>query len=90
MVSPGLAEQAPVTASIRLKLHGRVLVVEDNPINQRLATMLLTRHGIACDCVGNGFEAVDARQRLDYDVLLMDCKMPEMDGYAATAAIPEL
>ena len=74
-------------ATVFMTLQGRVLVAEDNAINQRLVTMLLERHGINCDCVSNGLEAVDSRQRVRYDAILMDVKMPEMDGYEATQEI---
>ena len=67
----------------------RVLVAEDNIVNQRVAAGLLTRRGHVVTVVGNGREAVDALQRGDFDVVLMDVQMPEMDGFEATAAIRE-
>jgi PAS domain S-box-containing protein len=68
----------------------RVLLAEDNEINQLLATRLLENHGYSVVLANNGREAVDAFQQEPFDVILMDVRMPEMDGFQATAAIREL
>ncbi len=69
----------------------RALVVEDNPVNQRVATALLTRLGFETDAVSNGQDALKRVQSLqfNYSVILMDCQMPIMDGYEATRTIRE-
>ncbi len=65
----------------------RVLVAEDNGVNQRLVLALLEREGLRVDLASNGIEAVAAAGRVPYDLVLMDCLMPEMDGWEAVRAI---
>ncbi|NOQ47016.1 MAG: response regulator, partial [Desulfobulbaceae bacterium] len=70
------------------KLRGaRVLLVEDNEINQELAMELLSSNGILVEVAGNGLEALDILQKNEFDGVLMDCQMPVMDGYEATRRI---
>ncbi len=67
----------------------RVLLVEDNVVNQDVTKAMLDNFGCQTDIVSNGQEAIDAFSGSDYDLILMDCQMPEMDGYEATKAIRE-
>jgi CheY-like chemotaxis protein/HPt (histidine-containing phosphotransfer) domain-containing protein len=69
------------------RLRGRVLVAEDNRVNQKLAKAMLGTLGLAADIAGNGEEALALIEQQAYDVVLMDCQMPVMDGYQATRAV---
>ncbi|HEY7711485.1 MAG TPA: response regulator [Candidatus Entotheonella sp.] len=80
MPRAGMGENEP-------ELGMKVLVVEDNAVNQKVAAIILEKFGCRVDLAANGREALEASMRIVYDCIFMDCQMPEMDGFAATTAI---
>jgi len=85
-VPPRVKKEAdPVVLPI--KVGKKILVVDDNPVNQRVAQAMLFQMKLQCDCVSNGLEAVEALRNTSYDLVLMDVQMAIMDGFEATGTI---
>ena len=77
-----VTEQTINTFEKDLKL--KILLAEDNLINQKLTSKMLSKAGLSCDIANNGQEAIEAINNNDYDIVFMDCQMPVLDGYEAT------
>ena len=88
---PASADSPPFPISQPVAVHdAKVLVVDDNPVNQKLACALLAKLGCQVDTAGDGEEAVAKVNETQYGLVFMDCVMPGMDGFEATAAIRNL
>jgi CheY-like chemotaxis protein len=81
---------APAPPQAAAMLQGIVSLVEDDPINQQVASAMLSRLGLQITLASNGHEAVDLVREREFDLVLMDCQMPVMDEYESTAAIRQL
>jgi CheY-like chemotaxis protein len=79
--------ESPVEGATAEPTGWRILLAEDNAVNQTLATLILTRAGYEVDVVGNGLRVLDALRTGHYDLILMDIQMPVMDGIEATRII---
>jgi len=84
---PSPAGSDAVTTRLGTRHPLAILLVEDNPVNQRVGELLLSKEGYRCDLAGNGREAVEALERRSYDLVFMDVHMPVMDGIHATREI---
>ena len=83
----GRAARLPLAAGGTQSGRGRLLLVEDNFVNQRVAVYMLAKLGHQVDVAKHGREAIDMLSKAAYDLVLMDCQMPEMDGFEATRII---
>ena len=85
----GLVPSIDVSNPMNARYSGRVLVVEDNPVNQAIVTAMLKRLGVAYDVSGNGRQALSALEHREYHLILMDCNLPVLDGYETTMRLRE-
>lgn len=86
----GIVDQGAASKNNPERKPMRILIAEDNPLNQKVLVVMLKRLGYRADAVADGKEVIEALGRQDYDLVLMDIKMPEMDGITATKVIRKL
>ena len=89
-ISEFTTEPATTNRVHRIQFNAKVLLAEDNPVNQEVAIGLLLMIGCRVDVANNGIEAINMATDNQYDLILMDCHMPELDGFMATSGIRDL
>jgi PAS domain S-box-containing protein len=89
-VSPQPSANAESNVPLPILTQARILLAEDNPINRRFCLLVLEGLGTSADTAVNGLDALKRVGQKDYDIILMDCNMPELDGYDTTRAIRQL
>jgi two-component system, sensor histidine kinase and response regulator len=87
---PNPTAASPLLMPNELRPQVKILVVEDNAVNQKVAVRMLAKSGFRADVAGNGIEALKAITLVPYDIVFMDCQMPEMDGFEATSQIRQI
>lgn len=85
--NPNTQHSSSEVVNVRTQLKGRVLVAEDNATNQIAIERILKKLGLSCHLVSNGGDAIESLISQTFDIILMDCQMPEVDGYEATKRI---
>lgn len=88
--APFAVSETPKKKDISFQFPYKVLLVEDNPVNQEVAREMLEFLGCNLEIAFNGKESIDMFALKNYDLILMDCQMPEMDGYEATSHIRKM
>lgn len=82
-----MTKDVNLVTGVSSRQHPRVLLVEDEKVNQRVALAMLRHHGIVADVTGNGYTAVEMVCQGNYNLVLMDCNLPDISGFEACMAI---